>query len=79
MKIIGVLISVLAVLLTGWWVSSDRRHKPWVLSVCIIAIFVGIFTMLQDRAIEVSLRGVGTIKAAAEQATTDAAAIANVR
>jgi len=79
MKIIGFLIVIIAVLLTGWWVSSNHKHKGWVVIACTLALFAGIFMMLQDRAIEISLKGVGTIKAAAEQATTDAAAIADVK
>ncbi len=79
MKIIGFIIIMNALFLTGWWVSTEHPHKPWVVTACILALFVGTFMILQDRAIEISLKGVGTIKAAAQQATTDASAIADVK
>jgi hypothetical protein len=79
MTIIGLLIIISAVLLTSWWVCSDHKHKRWAVTACILALFAGTFIMLQDRAIEITIKYVGTIKAAAKQATTDAAAIADVK
>jgi len=79
MKIIGFVIILNALVLTGWWVATDHPYKTWVITACIIALFAGTFLILQDRAIEITLKGVGTIKAAAEQATTDATAIASLK
>jgi hypothetical protein len=79
MKIIGLLVILNAFVLTGWWVSTEHPYKSWAVTACIIALFIGMFMILQDRAIEISLKGVGTIKAAAEQASTDASAIANIK
>ena len=79
MKIAGFLIILNAVILTAWWGSAYPGHKGWAVVVCILALFAGIVVMLQDRAIEISLKGVGTIKAAAQQASVDAAAIATLK
>lgn len=79
MKIIGLLINLNALILTVWWVSTEHPHKPWAITACILALFVGMFMVLQDRAIEITLKGVGSIKAAAQQATTDANAIASLK
>ncbi|MGD9576770.1 MAG: hypothetical protein AB7Y74_00810 [Syntrophorhabdus sp.] len=79
MKIIGLLVILNALILTGWWVSTAHSYKPWVVTACTLAIFMGIFMILQDRAIEISLKGIGTIKAAAHQASVDASAIATLK
>ena len=79
MKVIGFVIILIALFFIGWWVLTDHQHKQWALTLCIMAIFTGIFMILQDRAIEISLKGIGTIKAAAQQAATDAEAIANLK
>jgi len=73
MNILGALV------ITGWWVLTNHKNKGWAVTVCILALFAGTLMLLQDRVVEVSLKGVGTIKAAAEKATTDAAAIADVK
>ena len=79
MRIVGILIIIIALLVTAWWVCSDHAHKEWAVTICIIALFAGVFLTLQDRAIEVSFKWVGKIKAAARQATTDASDIACVK
>lgn len=79
MKIVGMLLILNALFLTAWWVCTDHPYKPGAISAGLIAIFVGIYFMVQDRAIEITIEKVGTIKAAAEQATVDAQAVAKLR
>jgi len=79
MNILGFFIILSALVITGWWVLSNHKYKGWAVTVCILALFAGTLMLLQDRVVEVSLKGVGTIKAAAEKAITDAAAIADVK
>lgn len=76
---LGVLIILNTIILTTWWVLGEHLHKNWAMCICIIAIFVGIFFILQDRAIEISFKWLGTIKAAAKQAATDAETIAKIK
>lgn len=78
-KLLGLLLIVNAIAITSWWVTRDLPHKNWTLIMCLVTVFTGMFLLLQDRATEITVRGVGTIKAAAEQASADAVAIADVR
>jgi hypothetical protein len=74
-KLLGVLLIANAILVTGWWVTKDSPHKGWAFTICLVAVFVGIVFLVKDRAIEITVRGVGTIKAASEQAAIDAQAV----
>ena len=79
MKFIGILIILNSLVITGWWVLTEHPNKPWAVTIGLFAMFAGIFVMLQDRVVEVSIENVGTIKAAAQQATQDAEAIAELK
>jgi len=46
---------------------------------CVLAIFVGIFLILEDRVTELTVKGVGTIKSAAKQASADADSISDLK
>ncbi|MHC5061943.1 MAG: hypothetical protein ACYTFK_12765, partial [Planctomycetota bacterium] len=50
-----------------------------IILLCLIAVFVGFVFLFQDRAIEITLKHVGTIKAAAQQAQLDSQAIGDIR
>ncbi|HCE42845.1 MAG TPA: hypothetical protein DET40_04805 [Lentisphaeria bacterium] len=78
-KLIGFLVIVNAIIVTGWWVTGDHQYKGWASSICIVSIFFGIFLMLQERVVEVSVNKVGSIKAVVEQATADAKTIADIK
>lgn len=79
MKIAGFIIMINAVVLAAWWVCTEHQHKPWAITIGLIAVFVGLCLMLQDRAIEITVEKVGTIKAAAEQAVVDAQVVGDLR
>jgi hypothetical protein len=79
MKVIGFFIVLNAIGLTAWWVGSDHAHKGWVVTVCFIALFFGIFMILQDKAVELTIKGIGTIKAAEKQVTADANTISDLK
>ena len=79
MQIVGMLLIFSALCLSTWWVCTDHPHKKWAIFSGLIAIFVGMYFTVQDRAIEITIEKVGTIKAAAEQATVDAQAVADLR
>ena len=78
-KLFGSLIIINSIIVGFWLLTSTQAHKVGVLSICALAIFAGCILMLQDRAIEITVKGVGKIKAAAEQATSDANAIAEIK
>ena len=79
MKILGILIILNALILCTYWVIGDNSHKSWAVGCALMAIFAGIFLLVSNRETEVSIEGVGTIKAAAEAALADADAIAKIK
>jgi hypothetical protein len=78
-KLIGLLFITSAVIIAGWWVARDCPHKNWMFAVCLLALFSGAFLIVQDRATEITVKGIGTIKAAAEQASIDAQVVRDLR
>jgi len=79
MPLIGIDIIIFSVIFSFWWVTTYGTHKLALVSLCGIAIFGGIALLIQDRITEVTIKGVGTIKAAAERANTDAETIASLK
>ena len=79
MKLLGILIIINSLVVTGYWVSGTHQHKIWVVSVCVLAVFVGVIFTMHSRAIEITFKNVGTIKAAAERATADANEVAAIK
>jgi len=79
MKLLGILIIINSLVVAGYWVSGTHQHKVGVISVCVLAVFVGVIFTMHDRAIEITFNKIGTIKAAAEQATADANEVAAIK
>ncbi len=79
MELIGILLALIGLIVAGWYVTSNKPHKPWALSICLITVFFGAFLVLQDRVIELSVNKVGTIKTAAKEAVADAKAISEIK
>lgn len=78
MKFAGFLLIVNALAVTGWQVASSSGSK-WVISVCALAVFAGLALCFQDRITELSIKGVGSLKAATAQAETKLAEIEHIR
>lgn len=72
MQTFGVILVFGSLAGTAWWVGTSRPHKGFMISICLIAVFAGSFFVVQERAVEITFKGLGTIKAAAEQAVLDA-------
>ena len=64
---------------TAWWVSHKKGANIPVISVCCLAIFAGFFLVINERAVEITIKNVGTIKTAAQKALVDAQQIAEIR
>jgi hypothetical protein len=79
MKIIGILLVLNSIALTAWWITTQNNHKTAVITLCLIAVFTGLGLILQDRITELTVKGVGTIKAATEQVQTDAKTVADLK
>ena len=78
MKLLGILIILNALVVAAWFSISGTANK-WIIVVCFAAIFSGIFFLVSDRATEVSVSGIGTIKAAVDRATSDAIQVAGLK
>lgn len=78
-QLIGILIAINCIIICGWWISTGHGYKGWFFFVCMLGVFFGIFLILQERAIEITIKGIGSIKAAAEQAVVDARQIKELR
>jgi chromosome segregation ATPase len=79
MKLIGILLVLNSIALTAWWITSQNNHKPMVITLCLIAVFAGLVLIFQDRITELTVKGVGTIKAATDQVQTDAKTVADLK
>lgn len=78
MVYVGMLVILASLIAGAWYVISGRPRPVLASSFTFLAIFVGIFFVVYERATEITITGVGTIKAAAKSAEGDAAAIAKV-
>jgi hypothetical protein len=77
--IVGIALLLIALGLTAWWVTKDKPYKSWALAMCLVAVTISLILLLPGRAIELTLKSVGTIKAAAQQASADANVISDLR
>jgi hypothetical protein len=78
MKLVGLLIIANALALTGWHVANATGSK-WTISVCLIAVFAGLALTFQDRITELTIKGVGTLKAATKEAELKLGAIEAIK
>ncbi len=79
LQLVGLFVILIALSATAWWVSRKKGANVPVITVCGLAIFAGIFLIINERAVEITIKNVGTIKAAAQQALVDAQQIAEIR
>ena len=79
MKLIGILIVLNSIALTAWWITTQGSHKTTVVTLCFLTVFAGLALILQERITELTVKGVGTIKTAAQQVTSDARTVAELK
>lgn len=79
LKIIGILIIVCALVYGGYCSVKMKNARMPVLSLTLLAVFAGIALLISNRITELTVRGVGTIKAATAQATSDAGTISALK
>lgn len=79
MKFIGILLILSSIAASAWWITTHGTYKGSVLTLCSLAVLAGIAFLICDRITEFSLKGIGTIKAAANQATADANVVAELK
>lgn len=79
LQLLGVLLVINALIITAWWLGTGKGGTAGALGLCTLAAFAGLALVLQDRLVEVTVKGVGTIKTAAEQVALDAKEVAAMR
>lgn len=78
MKLLGILLIINALAITGWHAANTTGNKT-VIVVCLIAVFAGIVLTFQDRITELTIKGVGSLKAATKEAESKLEEIEAIR
>jgi F0F1-type ATP synthase epsilon subunit len=71
-EIIGIVLILTSPIFTVIWIITKNKNKAPLITLCSIVMFAGFGLIMQDRITELTFEGVGTIKAATEQAQSDA-------
>ena len=79
LQLVGVLIIVNALTCAGWFVANSKPLDGGGITLLGIAMVAGLALTFHERAIEITFGKVATLKAAAQQATTDAKEITAIR
>jgi protein-disulfide isomerase len=78
-QIIGVLIIVCALVFGGYLLVKVKDARKGGIGLAGLGVFAGIVILISDRITELTFGGVGTIKAATAQATSDAGTISALK
>lgn len=78
-KFLGTLLIVNSVIVAAWLAHDGRATKTSVMVVALVGVFGGAILLMASRITELSVKGVGSIKVAADKAASDAEAIAQLR
>jgi hypothetical protein len=79
MKWIGILLILSSIIWTTWWITTHDNHKGALFFLCLITVFVGLVLIFQDRVTELTVKGVGTIKAVTQQIQSDAETVTDLK
>src|SRR5882762_7403617 len=79
LQLIGLLLIINSLVVAGWCIFQQKPGAVACVTLCLVAVFAGIFLILNDRATEISIKNVGTIKTVTEQAKVDARQIGDIR
>jgi uncharacterized phage infection (PIP) family protein YhgE len=79
MKWIGILLILSSIIWTTWWIITHESYKGALFFLCLIAVFVGLVLIFQDRVTELTVKGVGTVKAVTQQIQSDAEIVAELK
>ena len=77
--ILGIIVIIVSLAITTWWLLGQHPHKGWAFLICIVALLVGAFLMLEESATKLTVKGIGTIKSASEQAKVNAKAVTDLK
>lgn len=79
MIIIGIIIIICSLIFTGWALVTNKSNKTGLVILCLFGIFAGIYFINSERATEIGIDGVGTIKMAKKSAQADAKIVEELR
>lgn len=79
MKVVGVALILGSVGFAFRWVTTHGTYVVAVIGVTSVAVLAGTAILIQDRITELTIKGVGTIKAASAQAESDAKTITDIK
>lgn len=75
----GSFLIVISIGIAFWRVMTQEKGRTAVISICSLAVFAGVVLIIKDRITELTVPGIGTIRAATAQVITDAKTIADLR
>lgn len=78
-QLTGILIVVNTLIVSAWWLGQGKSWGIGFTTIAILSCLVGLALVFNERAIELSFGKFGKLKAAAQQAETDAKEIAEIR
>jgi len=79
LQLLGVVLIVCSLGFTAYRIAKQKPDKTAMVFLCGISVLTGMFLTLNERATEITIEKVGSIKAAAQQATVDAKQIAEIK
>ncbi len=78
-KILGVFLIINSLLFCAIWVLGANQHKGFAITVATLAFCGGLFLVVSSQGSELTLTGIGSVKALAESARADATEIGQIR
>jgi hypothetical protein len=81
-QLVGLLLILTSLVVTAWWIGSGRVRTGSAVALCalgIVAVCAGMFVMLQERLVAVTVQHVGTLNAAGQQVTRTAQEVASLK
>src|SRR5260370_29924205 len=79
LELLGCLLIANGIGVVAWWLMTGKPNSGYAILLCLIIVFVGLVFVFNERISEITIKNVGSIKTAAQQATGDANEIANLR
>ncbi len=79
MIIIGIIIIICSLIFTGWALVTNKSKTTGLVIFCLLGIFIGIVLIFNERATEIVVKDIGTIKIAKKSAQADAKAVDELR
>jgi hypothetical protein len=67
LRLLGIALILVSISFTAWWIARRKPAKNPMVILCLIAVFAGLSLIMNERATEITIANVGSIKGAAQQ------------